>query len=103
MNKYTLSLATTVAILSVPSYFSTALAGNGGPPCLGNLNSVEIKGISSFDAKAEISCGSYSCMTKNPLMIEAATDAVLAKQKVSLDWNQYNWCTALEMINNDID
>ena len=107
--KSKITLATTTVALFLPLANNAVLAGVPAPvtsPCVGIIDSVEILGVSSGDARAEITCtvpdpaGSISCYTKNPLMIEAAADASLVDAAIQLAWETKrgtNWCTSLEL------
>jgi len=116
--KTPLSLTTMALTLMLPLANSTVMAGLAGPTlCSGLIDSVEILGASSLDARAEITCESQtppatpqsapqpplsdaSCITLNPFMIGAATKAVLAHTPMELAWETKkgtNWCISLEL------
>ena len=109
--KNLMSLATTTLALCLPLANTSVIAGAPSSPCKGFVYSVKILGASALDARAEITCNydtsSYvDCYTKNPLMIQAATDAFLDKASISLAWEQKfhtNWCTSLELLGPDAD
>lgn len=106
--KNLMSLTTTTLALCLPLANTSAIAGGPSSPssCTGHLGSVTILGASASDAKAEITCNpsSEGCITKNPLMIQAASEAFLDKGSISLAWDTkkgINWCISLELA--DID
>jgi len=102
-----ISLATTTLALCLPLANSAVMAGVPAPnSCVGIIDAVEILGASSLDARAEITCTvagpsvTFSCFTKNPLMIQAATEASLvdaAIQLAGVTTKGTNWCTSLEL------
>ncbi len=77
---------------------------------------VIIEGASAIDAKAMIMYTSslppaaateMGCWTRNPLMIESATDAVIGQDRIWLEWyfdrKGVPWCKSLKLIGEPHD